>query len=105
MNLSLQLARGLGTLALCAAVSAYAISTTVAPVVPDITPATKEVPVAHSRVTIETVRGSDNRAHYQVAGVRVGNPVAVAKNGERVSRVDAARKTPLRLVADIRSAE
>jgi len=71
MNLSLQMVRGLGTLALCAAVSAYALTQ------PAPAPERHKVAVAHSRLTIETMRDAGKPPRYQVASVRVGEPIAV----------------------------
>ena len=72
MNISMQIVRGLGALTLCAAVSAYALTQ------PATVPDGHEVAVAHSRLTIETVRDAGNQPRYQVASVRVGEPIAVA---------------------------
>jgi hypothetical protein len=69
MNFSLQIVRGLGALAMCAAVSAYALTQPVA--MAD----AQEVAVAHSRLEIISVSGADNASRYQVVSVRVGEPV------------------------------
>lgn len=71
MNISLQIVRGIGALALCAAVSGYALTQPVA------APEGNEVAVAHSRLTIETLRDAGQPPHYQVASVRVGAPIAL----------------------------
>ena len=79
MNLSLQLVRGLGALAMCAAVSAYALTqpTTMADG-QDVA-----VAVAHSRLEIVVVSGADNAPRYQVASIRVGKPEPLAPERTR----------------------
>jgi hypothetical protein len=67
MNFSLQMFRGLGALAMCAAFSAYALNQPIAM-------ADAEVAVAHSRLEIATVNSADNAPRYQVVSVRVGEP-------------------------------
>ena len=84
MNISMQIFRGLGALAMCAAVSAYALTQ---PAAPD----AQEVAVAHSRLEIVAVNnvdadGTDTPARYQVVSVRVGEPIPL-------------RQEPLRRVA------
>lgn len=86
MNISMQFVRGVGALTLCAAVSAFALTQPV--VVPD----GREVAVAHSRLTIETVSDASNQSHYQVANVRVGKPIEVSS--DQTSRV-AQHATPV----------
>jgi hypothetical protein len=79
MNLSMQMVRGLGALAMCAAVSAYALTQP--------TPAAneREVAVAHSRLEIVLVKGADNAPRYQVASIRVGKPTPLTP--EQTQRV------------------
>jgi hypothetical protein len=83
MNISMQFVRGVAALTLCAAVSAFALTE----------PATAsdehEVAVAHSRLTIETVRDVDSQPRYQVASVRVGEPVAAP--ADQLGHVQARR--------------
>ena len=71
MNLSLQMVRGLGALAMCAAVSAFALTPPTAMADGQDT----GVAVAHSRLEIVVVSGADNAPRYQVASIRVGTPV------------------------------
>lgn len=87
MNLSLQMVRGLGALAMCAAVSAYALSQPTA-----MTDGSEKnrsdtngfgVAVAHSRLEIVAVDGADNAPRYQVTSVRVGKPVPLAPEQTR----------------------
>jgi hypothetical protein len=70
MNCSLQIVRGIGALALCAAASAYALTQ------PAAAPDGHEVAVAHSRLTIETLRDAGQPPRYLVVSVRVGAPIA-----------------------------
>jgi hypothetical protein len=79
MNLSLQMVRGLGALAMCAAVSAYALTQPTA--MADAQDAA--VAVAHSRLEIVVVSGTDNAPRYQVASIRVGKPEPVAPEQTR----------------------
>jgi hypothetical protein len=81
MNISMQLVRGLGALAMCAAVSAYALTQ---PAAPD----AQEVAVAHSRLEIVAVNSvdasdTDAPARYQVVSVRVGEPVPLRQEPMR----------------------
>ena len=82
MNLSLQMVRGLGALALCAAVSAYALTQPTA-----MTDGADVngfgVAVAHSRLEIVVVNGADAAPRYQVASIRVGKPVPLAPEQTR----------------------
>ncbi len=83
MNISMQIFRGLGALAMCAAVSAYALTQ---PAAPD----AQEVAVAHSRLEIVAVNSADVNdtdapARYQVVSVRVGEPVPLRQ--EQMRRV------------------
>jgi hypothetical protein len=73
MNLSMQMVRGLGALAMFAAISAYALTQPVAVNVPAADG--HEVAVAHSRLEIVVVSATDNAPRYQVASVRVGAPI------------------------------
>jgi hypothetical protein len=77
MNLSLQIVRGLGALAMCAAVSAYALTQ------PTVVASEHEVAVAHSRLQIVVVSGADNAPRYQVASIRVGAPIALTPEQTR----------------------
>jgi hypothetical protein len=79
MNLSMQMVRGLGALAMCAAVSAFAL-TQPAPVRDD-----QEATVAHSRLEIVTVNGADNAPRFQVASVRIGKPVPLTVDQVRMA--------------------
>ena len=79
MNLSLQMVRGLGALAMCAAVSAYALTQpTEMADGQDV-----GVAVAHSRLEIVAVNGTDNAPRYQVASIRVGKPEPLAPEQTR----------------------
>ena len=79
MNLSLQMVRGLGALAMCAAVSAFALTQPTA--MADGQDA--GVAVAHSRLEIVVVSGADNAPRYQVASIRVGKPEPLAPEQTR----------------------
>lgn len=79
MNLSLQMVRGLGALAMCAAVSAYAL----AQPTPMADAQDAGVAVAHSRLEIVVVSGTDNAPRYQVASIRVGKPQALTPEQTR----------------------
>ncbi|MDR3387133.1 MAG: hypothetical protein P4L92_08790 [Rudaea sp.] len=79
MNLYMQLVRGLGALAMCAVVSAYALTQ---PIAAD----GQEVAVAHSRLLILSTVGADSMPRYQVASVRVGEPVPLPDQTRRVAQ-------------------
>jgi hypothetical protein len=82
MNLSMQVVRGAGALAMCAAVSAYALTQPPAANAP--AAAGHEVAVAHSRLEIVVVSDADNAPRYQVASIRVGAPVALTPEQTRL---------------------
>ena len=77
MNLSLQIVRGLGALAMCLAVSAYALTQ------PTAMADAQEVAVAHSRLEIVVVSDADNAPRYQVASIRVGKPIPLTSEQSR----------------------
>ena len=82
MNFSMQMVRGLGALAMCAAVSAYALAQPVAATDAP-TADGHEVAVAHSRLEIVVVCGADNAPRYQVASIRVGAPIPLTPEQTR----------------------
>jgi hypothetical protein len=77
MKFSMQVVRGLGALAMCAAISAYAITQ------PAAAADGEAVAVAHSRLIIVTVSGPDNVPRYQVASIRVGDPIPLPPDQTR----------------------
>jgi hypothetical protein len=79
MNLYMQMIRGLGALAMCAAVSAYALTQPTAMMDAQ----DSAVAVAHSRLEIVVVDGADNTPRYQVAGIRVGKPIPLTPEQTR----------------------
>jgi hypothetical protein len=81
MNLSMQMVRGLSALAMCAAVSAYALTQPVVAAAPAADG--HEVAVAHSRLEIVVASDADNTPHYQVASIRVGKPEPLAPEQTR----------------------
>jgi hypothetical protein len=92
MNLSLQMVRGLGALAMCAAVSVYALTLPMAMTGGSKAAASDTngfgVAVAHSRLEIVVVSAADNTPRYQVASIRVGKPEPLA--------AEPARRTVMR---------
>jgi hypothetical protein len=82
MNLSLQMVRGLGALAMCAAVSAYALTQPTA-MADGADGQDSAVAVAHSRLEIVVVGDADNTPRYQVASIRVGKPIPLTSEQTR----------------------
>jgi hypothetical protein len=87
MNLSLQMVRSFGALAMCAAVSAYALTQPTAMMDGSAMDGSDTngfgVAVAHSRTEIVVVSAADNAPRYQVASIRVGKPEPLAPEQTR----------------------